>query len=310
MRRTVGVVSITAAICGAAVMAASVRPAAACSVACWPGRFVPGDGAVVPANLPAIVWLPSSEATGPSDLQLTRADAPTQVLPLTATLVEGGTYLVVPDAPLEAGVTYTIVEAPDCHGDTPRATFTVGPAAPLPTQLGALRITPEAQGVVSLETSGGQCGVETVVARARVELQFAADAEPWRDVLHLETLVDARAWRPRSSIVSVLAPGASWLGRGVDRVYTVCASPAFGDPSYPALHPGSHQVMMRASLPSTALSLTTEPATFTLRCELSDCDAAGSCVEAPAGCCASSPAGAAPWLAAALGLWLRRRRRS
>src|SRR4051794_37186135 len=90
------------------------RDADACSPApCWPGYFVPGDSAHVPANLPAVYWRPMSSVAGPmtADLSLVvlaSTAAPDKPLRFTAMPLTNGDFLIVLDAPLAAGTSYTL----------------------------------------------------------------------------------------------------------------------------------------------------------------------------------------------------------
>ncbi|HEX7703432.1 MAG TPA: hypothetical protein VF403_21980, partial [Kofleriaceae bacterium] len=128
----------------ATLLAATAAPsiADACTEpACWPGYFTPADGATVPANLPAIYWRPVGANVGPAANDPTRvvlaaATDPTMPLAFTATVQPDGDYLIVPTAPLVAGVTYTLTDHNICDGDEtsgPTSSFFVAPEAALPT---------------------------------------------------------------------------------------------------------------------------------------------------------------------------------
>ncbi|HVK72913.1 MAG TPA: hypothetical protein VM734_06315 [Kofleriaceae bacterium] len=280
------------------VAALASRPADACSPpVCSPGFFVPDDGAVVPANLPGLYWRPSVQGGAePSLVTLAPDDQPAAPIALTATALAGGDYLLVPEAALVPGVRYTITDANACppSGAERVARFTAGPVAPLPTQLGTLTATAEPDESISIP-HGAACSVNVVSATASIELSLGADAAPWRDVLHYQTLVDARIWRPRDSVISYVAPGASWRGRARDLLYTTCVQ----DPDHSAgsLEPGAHEVEMTATLPGTTIALTSDTVGVTL-----------SCRDSSGGCAASRP-GAAPWLLLALAALLRARGR-
>ena len=291
------------------------RPARACSSECWPAQLVPTDGATVPANLPAMIWQTVGivqPTPPPGALSLVRVDAPETPLAITLTELERGRYLVVPAAPLVEGVRYTLRDATTCADVRASATFTVGPAAPLPTRLGSL--VPGASGVELLEvaTAGGSCDVDTRAAYADVAVTLDPEAGPWRDVLLYETWVDGARWQPWRSLGTRPAPGASWTGRGTDRLYATCAPDPLVDDDLPG---GAHAVVLRATVPGTTIAL--EAGTSV---DLICPDAPDAGVDAPwrivdgdpgvdscAGCASGAP-GAAPWLLALLGLGLRRRR--
>lgn len=299
------------------------QPAAACSSSCLAGSFVPGDGAHVPANLPGLIWrAPSAPSSpDPARVSLTRLDTGATIA-LTATASDRGYYTLVPAEPLVAGVSYHLADATECAlFGSAQATFTVTEAAPLPTALGTVTVTPRPRATAELMTTAGSCSVEADIAPVEVALAFTAEAEPWRDVLHFETLVDEQPWAPRASILSALPPGASWKGRGVDLVYSVCVNHSgFGAPSVD-LPLGAHAVGMRAVLPGTGVDLYAEAVGFTTQCEavgddgglcdggLGDHDAAAG-ADGGGGGCAAGGSGAGVAIGLALGGLIARRRRA
>lgn len=279
-----------------------------CSSSCNdPGFFVPGDGSTVPANLPVIYWRPRYDFAGtagnPSNVTLTTAADPGTPLAFAATRINDHVFHLVPDAPLVEGTSYILTDSTPCTSSSgvpsPRVTFTVGPTAPLPTTLGALAITDLPVRTEAIASDGGSCTLQAVADTVAVSINYVAvaDAAPWRDVLHFETLVDGRPWNARSNILQSIAPGASWAGRGVDRLYTVCRiEDPFGQSEVFELAEGAHAVQMRATLPGTNLSLATDTPTVSLACPPpSDGDAgvgadAGDPIdgESDGGCCSSA----------------------
>ncbi len=309
----------------AAALLAAPRAADACSTSCNdPGFFVPGDGATVPANLPGIFWRARYDAgpggPPPSNVTLTATTDPETPLGFTAMALAEYQYLLVPDAPLVAGTTYHLADASACDFGTgvpsASATFTVGPSAPLPTTLGALAVTQLPLRTDTIASGGGSCSMEAVVASAAVAVDYtqASDAAPWRDVLHFETLVDGQRWLGRRDILTPIAPGASWVGRGFDRIYTMCSTDdPFSSPANQA-SPGTHQVQLRATLPGTTVALATTTAAIELTCPppddpgpdggLVDLDDAGGC------CSSASRPGASAVLALLVALAVVRPARS
>lgn len=297
---------------------AAPRAADACGpVPCWQGYFVPGDAAHVPANLAAVYWRPMSSAAGPiaadpSRVVLTSTADPGKPLPFTATALANGDFLLVLDAPLTAGTSYTITDGSTCtftgeHG--PHAMFTAGPAAPLPTRLGTLVVTDGEVGALEVATASGSCSNEVSADRSTFVLAPATDAQPWLDVLQFETIVDGTQWRVASSINQTLSPGASWHGRGSDLLYRVCKTTDTTVDQ--GLAAGTHDVELRATLPGTPVMLTSDSATVALACTAdpeAECTGGATCKPDQAGCSASGASGA-PWLVVALGLLLCRRRR-
>ena len=263
-----GVKTILFAIAIPVLALATPRAADACSpVPCWQGYFVPGDAAHVPANLPAVYWRPMLSSSNPmtadpSRVVLTSTAEPGKPLPFKATALANGDFLLVLDAPLTAGTSYTITDSSTCdftgeHG--PHATFTAAPAAPLPTYLGALVVTDGEVAPLEVASSSGSCFSEVSADRSTFVLAPATDAQPWLDVLQFETLVDGTKWRAVSGIGQTLPPGASWQGRGSDLLYRVCKTT---DTSVDqGLATGTHDVELRATLPGTPVMLTSDSAT-------------------------------------------------
>jgi MYXO-CTERM domain-containing protein len=291
---------------------------------CFPGQFVPGADATVPANLPGIYWQASpnaSPAATPANVTLATTADPSTPLSFTATQQGGGyVYLLVPDAPLLAGTTYVLTDSTPCQfgGTTDTmVTFTVAPSAPLPTTIGALAVTDLPPRRDTFASSGGSCAVETLAASAAVSVdRDAPELAPWIDVMHFETRVDGNPWYGRSSILQVVPPGASWVGRGFDRIYTGC-SDAVDEALAFDLSEGPHRVEMRATLPGTTLALATDTRNVTLTCPPPpDGDAGtggdggnGAIGEADGGCCSSSSPRSSAWLALGVIALLARRRR-
>jgi uncharacterized protein (TIGR03382 family) len=254
-------------------VAAADRPASACSPPqCWPGYFTPGDAATVPANLPAIYWRPVASGVqdvppDPSMVVLSTAADPQTALPFTATPLSNGDYLLVPDAPLVAGTDYTIVDHTPC-GATPDAgpvvTFHVVAEAPLPTSLGTLAIVEHQEETFSVATASGSCSTEVLGDQARVELTPSDDALAWKDALHYQTLVDGQPWGAASSLNQTSAPGSSWVGAAVDRLYHVCSTD--DDTVGTGLAEGAHQVAMTATLPGSTISLDAAAVALDLAC--------------------------------------------
>jgi uncharacterized protein (TIGR03382 family) len=254
-------------------LAGAPRPASACSPPqCWPGYFTPGDATTVPANLPAIYWRPvSTSAQGtsadPSMVVLTAASDPQTPLPFTATAQSNGDYLIVPDAPLVAGTDYTLVDHTPC-GTTadagPHVTFHAVAAAPLPASLGTLAIVDHQQETFSVGTARGTCSSDVLADQARLELTPSTDALPWRDALHYQTVVDGQPWGAWTSINASYAPGSSWVGIAVDRLYHVCSTD--DDTIGAGLAAGTHQAAMSATLPGSAVTVDAAAVPLDLEC--------------------------------------------
>lgn len=271
------------------VVTGAPRKAEACSPPlCWPSAaLVPANGATVPANLPALYWRPVAlHMQGPSDPARLFFGADATAIALTPKELASGSYELGLSAPLTPGQTYRFIDPSVCNGwgapdagatvdggpdqgsgpPTPGVldvSFTAGPTAPLPNSLGTLTTKTLGLAPLTVGTAMGSCDVEIEAARGTVSLQLAEEAKPWASVLHFETLVDGKPWHGTDSINSVNEPGASWRGRGTDLLYAICG-PDKG--AFPGVGQGSHQVVLRATLPGTPLSLSTPPAAVTLTC--------------------------------------------
>jgi hypothetical protein len=295
------------------------EPARACSPPpCWPAAFVPDQGKV-PANVPGLFWRPMSgpaASADPRNVVLATAAAPTTPIAFTAQPFANGDYLLVPVAPLAEG-SYVLGDRNTCSatGATgPQVAFTVGPAAPLPTDLGILIAPAPSIADLDLETRTGSCSSRATTAQASFELVPSSSALAWREALHFETLVDGQPWSYQTSLNVRVAPGASPTGRGRDRVFSVCAS---DDKSLVGLAPGAHTVAMRATLPGTKNMLTSSTLDVTLRCEVappitpppSDPPDDGRVAAGDEGCSAGHPGAAAGLVIAWLALRPRMRRR-
>lgn len=292
------------------------RPARACSPPqCWPGFFTPGDGATVPANLPAIYWRPVSSYDAPPDPEmvvLSAASNPQTALPFTATQMPNGDYLIVPDAPLVAGTDYTIVDQTAC-GMTPNfgphVTFHVVAEAPLPASLGTLAIVDHQEEMFSVGTARGSCSSEVLADQARLELTPSDDALPWKDALHYQTMVDGLAWGSSTSINASYAPGSSWVGIGVDRLYHVCSTD--DDTIGSGLALGTHQAAMTATLPGASFTIDAAAVPVDLECGSgSGSGSNGPVVDDAGDGCNACGGSSAFGVLLALGVCVRKRRRA
>lgn len=286
---------------------------------CWPAAFVPEHGKV-PANLPGLFWRPMSgpaASADPGNVLLTTAAAPMTPIAFTAQPYLGGDYLLVPAAPLPEG-NYVLTDRNTCSATGqrgPQVAFTVGPAAPLPTDLGILIAPDPSVAQLDLQTSTGSCSSRATADQLSFELVPSSSADVWRDALHFETLVDGQPWSYQTALNVAVPPGASPTGRGRDRVFSVCAS---DDKTLVGLAPGAHVVTMRGTLPGTKDVVTSSPLDVTLRCEgappapLPPMDPPDDVTPGARdhGCSTGRPGAAAGLLVALLALRPRRRRRS
>jgi uncharacterized protein (TIGR03382 family) len=293
------------------------RPARACEPPlCSPGYFTPADGTTVPANLPAISWRPGWSYTGtqpdPSMVVLTSAADPQAALPMTAMALPNGDFLLVPDAPLVAGTDYTVVDNTPCEynpGPAAHATFHVVASAPLPATLGTLAITDHQEETFPVATTRGTCSSDVLADQARLALTPSDDALPWKDALHYQTIVDGQPWAAANSLNQTSAPGSSWVGVAVDRIYHVCSTDdlSVGE----GLAAGPHQASMTATLPGSTVAISAAAVSLDLECSGSG-SGSGSGSDGPVGGHADDGgcnAGGSPALSLALLVLLAARRR-
>lgn len=233
------------------------EPVWACSPApCSAGFFTPATGTTVPASIPALYWQPLRDQQGVVDdiqrVTLTSTTDPSTPLPFTATpLADSSAYLIAPEQPLVEGATYQIGDTNTCtdypdYPAAPTSVFLVAASAPLPTSLGAVTVTDSEVATLNVPTSSGSCTFDVQADRAMLTLELSPDAMPWRDALHIETLVDGQIWSSRA------------------QVYRTCHSDDPGAAT--GLAAGTHEVSMRATLPGTDIMLTTAAVTFSLEC--------------------------------------------
>lgn len=286
---------VTIGLAAGAVLVAHERAEACSPPPCWAGYVTPATGTTVPASIPALYWQPMDDNQGGgNDIQKvtlqTVAQPPVDV-PFTAMAVSGSdAFLIVPAAPLAEGTTYTLGDANTCsslpeYPAAPSSVFLVSASAPLPGTLGTVTVTDQEVAALTVPTSSGSCTSEVMADRAQLSLELSADAMPWRDALHVETLIDNQVWDSRTL------------------AYRVCSSDDPGAAT--GLAAGTHQLAMRATLPGTDLVMTTPAVSFRLECPGED-DPQGGMGGANGGC--STTSGAAWLVLAALGFVRRRRR--
>ena len=292
---------------GVAVLALAARPAAACVPPWCPVGAVLPTAQQVPANLPALAWAPLARPVVAQRLALVGSDG--VVVPVTVTEGPDGGYDAVPATPLVDGWSYVVSDLTpvpeECASGIPTGTFRASAARPLPTQLGTTELEHLTQATVREATTGGSCFLEALAAIARVRIALAPEARPWSAVLLYQTLVDGVAWAPPPSLDLSQPLGQSFVGRGVDEIYSACPNSngivgvAGGVP---------HQIELIARVPGTTTILHSTPVTVTLAC-MPPGDAGPGAVSDDGGCQTSQDGGGVVAAAAALLALARRRRR-
>ena len=227
------------------------------------------SGGTVPANLPAFLWRPESGFDTPvepnaDDIVLREEGGAT--IAVTLAPVGGDLYAIEPTEELVPGASYSLQVPGGCEPAEPDTyDYVAGDAAALPGSLGTLALTEQAAGSLEVATASGSCSTSIEATHATIELPLAPEARPWEDVFLYETWVDGERWFASASLPYGPELGASWVGRGTDRLYALCAS---DDPSVsPGLAEGVHTVEMRATLPGTEVALASTALMLELRCE-------------------------------------------
>ncbi|NOK11632.1 hypothetical protein HNS30_21555 [Corallococcus exercitus] len=281
---------------------------------CDVGKFrvpLPSD-ANVPANVPALVMLPSPlYSVDAEGLRLRTEDG----ADVEASLLPGPhrSGLVVPAAPLVPGTRYRL-EANNLCGGFPQepgtsvTSFTAGPAVALPTTSGALRADP--QQPASFQVWGGStCSVG--VEGSTVTLGFTPTPElvPFLPWVHWTLEVDGQTWAtaPHGAVDAtgaVMPPDRFAYPHDLLIVYSVCGVlPNQQAPSDQGVSPGRHVATLRPVLEQSATPLPPLEVSFELTCPKEDPKP-----EAPRneGCSQAGGGLAAFGLLATLRLWRRR----
>ena len=154
-----------------------------------------------------------------------------------------------------------------------QAEFELGPPIEADSVAWPLRVEAAAISEFSVRAGGGSCGALITAAHIGIALELPEALVPYRHVLHYETLVDGAPWTPTSSLCDSTDPGRSWTDPpGTDSLYAGCKELTdtpdieFVSPDW-GLSPGSHEVVMRATLPGTTLTFESMPMQIELGCE-------------------------------------------
>jgi hypothetical protein len=177
-------------------------------------------------------------------------------------------YLLRLDENLAAGSTYVLRCDDQCRDESPiETTFQTADEAPVPETLGILEAIGPVVAEITVASQSSMCDASITAAIVDLELHIDASARPWADVLDYSTFVDGEPWTP-SYTTGRPSPdwevGGSWMGRGKDRVFVICAS---SDPQvYAGVEQGPHTALMRAELPGRVELLESSPVSFELVC--------------------------------------------
>ena len=155
---------------------------------CEAARMVPGFGATVPANLPAIWFQPKYDIRDieiPADLPIRMVDDRGQPVAFTSVELQGDRSFLLRPVGLEPGRQYTVTASVACEGalsDVTAMTFSTAEAVPFPTALGEVTYLGNFEGTYPLPHPTA-CTMLVESLEARFELRLHESAEPWGAVL-------------------------------------------------------------------------------------------------------------------------------
>ncbi|HVH98030.1 MAG TPA: MYXO-CTERM sorting domain-containing protein [Enhygromyxa sp.] len=217
------------------------RVALACSGSdCTPPIAAPQDGTVMPINAAGVRW---EASTSEADDVVLRDIAANVTLPI-AFEQTGSLFDLRPATPLDPGKTYRFEFPDDLCGPAFNRSFVTAPAVELSTSsLGSLVAAPPELAQIEIPASV-TCSASVDAVRVDVELELDPQLEPFAGVLMYETLVDGKRWHHEPQLFASPKLGESWVGRGVDSIFSTCP-----DGSWNGVSPGPHQVQMRAEIP-------------------------------------------------------------
>jgi hypothetical protein len=265
------------------------KQSAACSCLCnfptW--GFVSGGG-LIPSNSRGLLWWGEFEGVTGRDqgLPVQIASASGEFLPVEYELVskDRKLWLFRPRDGFKIGRSYVFTTRQICRkpisrllpsrssseqtddviGYERQVSVTVSDqAAVSPTGPVALKVGSPITNSLGI-AAGVSCGESVSATQLPIEMVLPEAMEAFRDQLYFETIFDGTdRWSPSASICMPVIPGASWQGKGIDLLFSVCDKPAF---AHEGLASGHHTVEMRASLPGTDISAVTSKVEVDLKC--------------------------------------------
>ncbi len=288
---------------------------------------MPGDGEVIPANAPVLVWLPPKDYTQPQPgntlpaLRFLRLDGgAAEPVAFTLEAQSSGLQWIRPAAPLAAGARYRMEVDGECA--TPAVELQTAEASDFPDSLGTLVVSAPAAGEIRVGTVSGSCDTPLPAVIVDVDVALSEQAAPWASLLSYRTLVDGSEWSPTWS----LGEPPYDFSAAQTKVFAECPDRplASGQPidmyaMHEGLSEGKHALRVEAELAGVDGTLQTDATDVQLSCatgggqggaHLTPGSMAGS---GGSGCsalgAASSPASVWPWLIPAFALSGRAARR-
>lgn len=248
-----------------------VDQVAACEpLPCEPGYLLPSQG-MIPENGPPILWIPVRGYGWPQPVPTAKPTAllkrdGTKVATHIGSLTSLGGYLVRAKSGWKQGERYELKADNRCQigsGAHLFSTFSISPPAPTPTKLGRLTASPLESGLLKVGTDIGSCSVKARAVWVDVNLTLDQSSLPWEAVFEYETLVDGKKWLVSDSINTSPIPGSSWVGRGRDRIYTLCDPKSGG---FEGVAKGAHEIVLRGRVLGHQDWFQSDPVSVVLRC--------------------------------------------
>jgi MYXO-CTERM domain-containing protein len=235
----------------AALATLAARPAAACQPPrCWPASAIPGPGARVPANVPALGFtatqIGGTFSGDPNAFELLDPMGKPVRLTVERTAPNAPSFFLRPQEALQPNSTYRIRYPQACLGSPvpePQVVeqpLLIGPASPVPTSLGTVTVTGHRVAEASVGYFIGACNLSPLRAGlTHVQIQPSPELQAYLALGRIDVRIEGRS----APIVNYEQPGAR-APVELD-VYAHCA----GDAGMSGgLRPGRYQVEFAADL--------------------------------------------------------------
>jgi hypothetical protein len=293
---------------------------------CTEALVRPRAGALVPANVPALRFVPSRGQFGSEPLDggqpVTLHGPDGGVVPLDMVPEESGGVLLQPLSPLEERAQYTLRYAEPCTANVGLDAgvrqvahrFGTSARTPLPQQAGHLTLLAREEGTVGESLGTDSCGSPHPSGRqlpavwVRLGVFLSPELAAYEELAAVQLRLG-----PGGADIPVRAPTAPerqahpGLFR-VGLVHTACAGDGGMTMASGHLPPGAYTAVLSAALPGAPAPPAPASLPFTLACDAGRADGGTQPGEGGAGGCSSATAGAL-LPAAALALLAARRRR-
>ncbi|HTU63853.1 MAG TPA: hypothetical protein VMF89_35555, partial [Polyangiales bacterium] len=235
------------------------------------------DGSV-PANIAAIAWDPGYDVADDVEsapklprLECVAADGSSRELRLAALPEDRPDHLALRD-PLAAGERCTLHSGvQDCSVDSnaahlqDTAEFEVTESSPVPDTLGLIAVAGPTLEDVEV-AADASCSESVPACILRTSVVFDRAAEPWRDALLYETLVDGERFSTWRNLSLPDELGGLYTGRDAGAVYVLVGEVPDNVSTLSELAAGEHTLSIRAHLPGSDVVLETPEILVNLDC--------------------------------------------